>query len=226
MRRLEPAPGRLLIAAPLLTEDTFKRTVVYLLEHDSSGTVGVVINRPSRTPVGQVLPLWQDAVSEPSVVFGGGPVLVDGALCLGQVGGDEVGEDESSVRRLTDSLATVDLDADVALITGLTTQLRIFAGHAGWSAGQLDGDDVLSRWGQRFEAGDALRVADRGASGDGVRSRGCYGYPGQPAPVGVFDGDLDGPGVGDLSGGSARRGGQESHEDGAHSNVHAHRLHE
>jgi len=146
VRRLEPAPGRLLIAAPLLTEDTFKRTVVYLLEHDSSGTVGVVINRPSRTPVGQVLPLWQDAVSEPSVVFGGGPVLVDGALCLGQVGGDEVGEDESSVRRLTDSLATVDLDADVALITGLTTQLRIFAGHAGWSAGQLDGELAQGAW--------------------------------------------------------------------------------
>jgi len=146
VRRLEPAPGRLLIAAPLLTEDTFKRTVVYLLEHDSSGTVGVVINRPSRTPVGQVLPLGQDAVSEPSVVFGGGPVLVDGALCLGQVGGDEVSEDESSVRRLTDGLATVDLDADVALITGLTTQLRIFAGHAGWSAGQLDGELAQGAW--------------------------------------------------------------------------------
>jgi putative transcriptional regulator len=151
VRRLEPAPGRLLIAAPLLTEDTFKRTVVYLLEHDGAGTVGVVINRPSRTPVGQVLPLWQDVVSEPSVVFGGGPVLVDGALCLGQVGGDEVagdevGEDESSVRRLTDGLATVDLDGDVALITGMTTQLRIFAGHAGWSAGQLDGELAQGAW--------------------------------------------------------------------------------
>jgi len=146
VRRLEPAPGRLLIAAPLLTEDTFKRTVVYLLEDYSGGTVGVVINRPSRTPVGQVLPLWQDAVSEPSVVFGGGPVLVDGALCLGQVGGDGVGEDESSVRRLMDGLATVDLDADVALITGLTTQLRIFAGHAGWSAGQLDGELAQGAW--------------------------------------------------------------------------------
>ena len=147
MRRLEPAPGRLLVAAPLLTEDTFKRTVVYLLEHDGGGTVGVVINRPSRTPVGQVLPTWQDAVSDPSVVFGGGPVLVDGALCLGQVGGRGVGDDdESSVRRLTDGLATVDLDADVALITGLTTQLRVFAGHAGWSPGQLDGELAQGAW--------------------------------------------------------------------------------
>ena len=51
-----------------------------------------------------------------------------------------------SVRRLTDGLATVDLDADVGLITGLTTQLRIFAGHAGWSAGQLDDELVQGAW--------------------------------------------------------------------------------
>ena len=155
VRRLEPAPGRLLIAAPLLTEDTFKRTVVYLLEHDGAGTVGVVINRPSRTPVGQVLPLWQDVVSEPSVVFGGGPVLVDGARAWVRSAVTKspvtksrgrVGEDESSVRRLTDGLATVDLDGDVALITGMTTQLRIFAGHAGWSAGQLDGELAQGAW--------------------------------------------------------------------------------
>jgi putative transcriptional regulator len=148
--RLDPAPGRLLVAAPLLTEDTFARTVVYLLEHDGGGTVGVILNRPSRTPVGQVLPSWQDAVSEPSVVFGGGPVLVDGALCLGQVRGgdvgDDIGDDGASVRRLADGLATVDLDADVALITGITTQLRVFAGHAGWSPGQLDGELAQGAW--------------------------------------------------------------------------------
>jgi putative transcriptional regulator len=146
MPRLDPAPGRLLVAAPLLTESTFKRTVVYLLEHDGGGTVGVVVNRPSRTPVGQVLPNWQDVVSAPSVVFGGGPVLVDGALCLGLVRGQEAGLDESSVRRVADGLATVDLDADVALITGITTQLRVFAGHAGWSPGQLDGELMQGAW--------------------------------------------------------------------------------
>ena len=150
VRGLEPAPGRLLVATPLLTEDTFTRTVVYLLEHDGGGTVGVVINRPSRTPVGQVLPVWQDAVSGPSVVFGGGPVQPDGALCLGQVGGDE-GAGRSRRGRVqrapvTDGLATVDLDGDVALITGMTTRLRVFAGHAGWSPGQLDDELAEGAW--------------------------------------------------------------------------------
>ena len=80
---MPPASGRLLVAAPLLTEETFSRTVVYLLEHDGGGSVGVVVNRPSHTPVGHVLPDWQDAVAEPGVVFSGGPVQQDGALCLG-----------------------------------------------------------------------------------------------------------------------------------------------
>ena len=50
------------------------------------------------------------------------------------------------MRRVTDGLATVDLDADVALIAGLTTRLRVFAGHAGWSAGQLDGELAQGAW--------------------------------------------------------------------------------
>ncbi len=85
LNRLEPAGGRLLVATPLLGDPHFARTVVYLLEHDGGGTVGVVVNRPSHTPVGHVLPDWQDAMSGPAVVFGGGPVQPDGALCLGQL---------------------------------------------------------------------------------------------------------------------------------------------
>src|SRR5436190_579659 len=83
------AAGRLLVATPLLTDPHFGRTVGYLLGHDGGGTVGVVLNRPGHTPVGQVLPAWHDAVSGPAVVFGGGPVQPDGALCLGQLEGDE-----------------------------------------------------------------------------------------------------------------------------------------
>jgi putative transcriptional regulator len=138
---LEPVGGRLLVATPLLNDPHFARTVVYLLEHDGGGTVGVVLNRPSHTPVGQVLPDWHDVVSGPAVVFGGGPVQPDGALCLGQVDGDGPG-----VRPVVDGVGTIDLDGDVAVITGLTSRLRVFAGHAGWSPGQLDGELGEGAW--------------------------------------------------------------------------------
>jgi putative transcriptional regulator len=138
---LEPLGGRLLVATPLLTDPHFRRTVVYLLEHDGGGTVGVVLNRPSHTPVGQVLPSWQDAVSGPAVVFNGGPVQPDGALCLGQLATDGPG-----VRPVVDGVATVDLDGDVAVIATNARRLRVFAGHAGWAQGQLDDELEEGAW--------------------------------------------------------------------------------
>ncbi|MGI8679563.1 MAG: YqgE/AlgH family protein [Jatrophihabitans sp.] len=133
VRLFEPAAGHLLVASPLLTDPQFSRAVVYLLEHDGGGTVGVVLNRPSHTPVGQVLPDWHDAVSGPAVVFGGGPVQPDGALCLGQLD-----EGAAGMREVVDGVSTVDLDGDVTVIAPIARRLRVFAGHSGWSPGQLD----------------------------------------------------------------------------------------
>jgi putative transcriptional regulator len=151
---LPPASGRLLIAAPILTEETFARTVVYLLEHDGGGTVGVVINRPSHTPVGHVLPDWQDAVAEPGVVFSGGPVQPDGALCLGlaiEVPAERPGQqglfpDSGGLRPVAEGVCTVDLDGDVELLSAMTTRLRVFAGHSGWAEGQLEDELAEGAW--------------------------------------------------------------------------------
>jgi len=138
---LEPAGGRLLVATPLLSDPHFFRTVVYVLEHDGGGTVGVIVNRPSHTPVGQVLPDWQDVVSGPSVVFGGGPVQPDGALCLGLLNSDGPWG-----KRVVDGVGTVDLDGDVLAIAEVANRLRVFAGHAGWSPGQLEDEMAEGAW--------------------------------------------------------------------------------
>jgi putative transcriptional regulator len=168
---IPPVPGCLLIAAPALTEPTFARTVLYILEHDEGGTAAVILNRPSRTPVGQVLPDWHDAVSGPSVIFSGGPVAPDGALCLGLLsevgrrqlgfgtdagpgriegageGGERVGElPQLAVRPVVDAVCTVDLDGEIDPVIAATMGLRIFAGHAGWSPGQLSGELDEGAW--------------------------------------------------------------------------------
>ncbi|TAM92919.1 MAG: YqgE/AlgH family protein [Jatrophihabitans sp.] len=140
-----PEAGSLLVATPLLGDPHFSRTVIYMLEHDGGGSVGVIINRPSHTPVGQVLPAWHDAISEPSVVFGGGPVQPDGALCLAHLPAGAAGHGPG-VKRMTNSVGAVDLDGDVETITTLTTGLRVFAGHSGWSPGQLAGEIDEGAW--------------------------------------------------------------------------------
>ena len=48
--------GTLLIANIELLEPTFRRSVIYVVEHNDGGTLGVVLNRPSETAVYNVLP--------------------------------------------------------------------------------------------------------------------------------------------------------------------------
>jgi putative transcriptional regulator len=159
--RVHPAPGQLLIAAPMLADDTFTRTVLYLLEHDDDGSAAVILNRPSRTPLGQVLPDWHEVASNPPVVFSGGPVQPDAALCLGWLTaaarrrssetstGDDVEAPHragAAVRPVVDAICTVDLDSEVDAISAETTALRVYAGHAGWAPGQLDEELSAGAW--------------------------------------------------------------------------------
>ena len=59
----EARAGRLLVATPMLGDPNFKRAVVLLVEHeDDQGSLGVVLNRPTKIPVGQVLEPWTELV--------------------------------------------------------------------------------------------------------------------------------------------------------------------
>jgi len=142
--QLPPAAHRLLVAAPVLGDPEFFRTVVFLIEHDETGTVGVIVNRPSHTPVGQVLPDWEGVMSEPSVVYQGGPVQRDGVLGLGRTA--QAADAGPGLRTVSGGLALVDLEAEAAEVGVSAQSLRVFAGHAGWSAGQLDAEIAEGGW--------------------------------------------------------------------------------
>ena len=62
----------MLLANLDLLEPTFRRSVIYIVEHNDSGTLGVVINRPSETAVYNVLPQWADLATKPKTMFIGG----------------------------------------------------------------------------------------------------------------------------------------------------------
>ncbi|WP_231707186.1 YqgE/AlgH family protein [Tsukamurella sputi] len=135
--------GTLLVASPELIEPTFSRTVVYLIEHNESGSLGVVLNRPSESAVHGVLPQWHDLAAKPKAVFVGGPVNQSAALCLGVV---KAGVDASGIRGLQPvhgRVVLVDLDSDVEMMDELLDGVRVFAGYSGWGMGQLD--DELGR---------------------------------------------------------------------------------
>lgn len=137
-------PGALLVAMPSLSDPTFAGTVVYVIDHSGSGTVGVVLGRPSQVEIRDVLPGWCDLAVEPGVFHVGGPCETDTALCLGT--GTAVVDGVTGLRRVAGDVYLVDLDSDAGEVARGLTGLRVFAGYAGWAPGQLAGEIAEGAW--------------------------------------------------------------------------------
>ena len=120
--------GTLLLANTDLLEPTFRRSVIYIVEHNDGGTLGVVLNRSSETAVYNVLPQWAKLAAKPKTMFIGGPVKRDAALCLAAL---RVGADPDGVpglRHVAGRMVMVDLDAEPDLIAPLVEGVRILRG--------------------------------------------------------------------------------------------------
>jgi putative transcriptional regulator len=138
--------GTLLLANTDLLEPTFRRSVIYIVEHNDGGTLGVVLNRPSETAVYNVLPQWAELASKPKTMFIGGPVKRDAALCLAVLRVGAGADDVAGLRHVAGRMAMVDLDADPAAIGTAVEGVRIFAGYSGWTIGQLEGEIERDDW--------------------------------------------------------------------------------
>jgi putative transcriptional regulator len=137
-------PGVLLVATPALNDPNFSDTVILVLDADESGALGVVLNRPSGLAVAEVLDAWRDVVTGPEVLFQGGPVMTEGALAVALLHSSV--ETPVGFREVTGQLGLIDLDTPVELLGDSLDSLRIFAGYAGWGAGQLDGEIETGSW--------------------------------------------------------------------------------
>lgn len=134
--------GRLLVAMPTLEDPAFARAVVLLIDHDEDGALGVVLNRASQVPVSEATDALIDLVSAPGVLFGGGPVEPDALVAIGRPQ-DGAARSETT---FVDGLRLVDLDQDPLLAGSELSQVRLFAGYAGWAPGQLEHELWHGAW--------------------------------------------------------------------------------
>jgi len=125
----------ILVAAPTLRDPNFRRTVLYLARHaPGEGALGYVLNRPLESVV--------------EIAAASGPVSAD--LYFGGPVGTESLTLASLQWRPQSSLiafSTFAGEADKLEIGAeWETGLRAFAGYAGWSVGQLEGEISEKAW--------------------------------------------------------------------------------
>ena len=141
-----PESGLLLVAAPSL-EEPFDRAVILILEHDESGTLGVVLNQPTTLDVASVLPAWRDHLTGTPHLFHGGPVALDSALGLAVLESAAADPEEpEGFRRVVGALGIIDLDVPADDLVPHLQALRIYAGYAGWAPGQLEDELDRGSW--------------------------------------------------------------------------------
>ncbi len=137
---MDSLKGQLLISGGGLFDPNFRHTVVLIAEHTGEGALGVVLNRPLDMTVQQAVPPLADLLGPGELLYQGGPVEPQQPLLLAEVADP--------------GLVDVPVFGSVGFLTGdvpssvrhAVLHARVFAGHAGWGPGQLEGELEEDSW--------------------------------------------------------------------------------
>ena len=148
--------GHFLIAMPAMKDPRFAKSVTYICEHNETGAMGVVINRPIDLNLEALFAQLNLNISElplakvPTQL--GGPVQPERGFILHQPAGDW--DCTIAVNGNTAVTTSKDILEAVANGTGPETIL-VALGFAGWSPGQLEDEISQNAW-LTVEAKDAI----------------------------------------------------------------------
>lgn len=140
--------GKLLIAMPSMEDQRFARSVIYICSHDSEGTMGLIVNKP--TPAITFDALMDQLSIEVSRdtselgVYFGGPVEHGRGFVLHSAD-YATGDGTTMSHRGIAMSATVEVLQDLAAGTGPSAAL-LTLGYAGWGAGQLRDEVNQNAW--------------------------------------------------------------------------------
>jgi putative transcriptional regulator len=136
--------GQFLYAAPGVDSGHFTESVVLLVQHEDSGSLGLVVNRPTRVPLREALADLGD-IDDPDLrLYSGGPVQPEAVLALVR----PVKPPAGAQRVLPDVYFSTDVShlKEAARRPGASSRLRVYAGYAGWAPGQLAEELKAGAW--------------------------------------------------------------------------------
>ena len=134
--------GQLLLDGGLLRGSFFHRSVVLICQHDAEGAFGLVLNRSSDNTVGQAVDEELPESLKAHPLFLGGPVQ---PTALSYLHSDQFLTDSNVFPNLRLGHSLEEL-VDIGESFSPTQKVRIFAGYAGWGAGQLEDEMKRQAW--------------------------------------------------------------------------------
>ncbi|MCX7871908.1 MAG: YqgE/AlgH family protein [Verrucomicrobiae bacterium] len=134
--------GQLLLDGGKLAGSYFHRTVVLICHHDADGAFGLVLNRKAEARVGDVLIANMPEILSEYPIFLGGPVQ---PTALSYLHSDEFLPNANIMPNLSVGHSLDEL-IEIGESIKDSTKLRVFAGYAGWSPGQLDDEMRRKAW--------------------------------------------------------------------------------
>lgn len=134
--------GKLLLDGGDLVGSFFHRTVLLVCEHSAEGAFGLVLNRSTGSKVGEMVVADLPDNLKQSLLFHGGPVQ---PTALSFLHSDSF-IPEANVFPNLNLGHSIDELVDVGESFSTTQKVKIFAGYAGWSAGQLEREMKRKSW--------------------------------------------------------------------------------
>lgn len=154
-----PEKGMLLIANEQLTDPRFRDRVVLLIQHDTQGSAGLVVNRTSRLPLATILPQGSKLAEQGMTLSYGGPVEPQTLLALVKVRNNPPEPADEIVDGLyVTGLGVLDEWPDFA---DEVLAYRAFVGYTGWAPGQLNTEMQRGDW-HLLPADEESLFADEG----------------------------------------------------------------
>lgn len=156
---VELGKGLFLIAEASLRDPNFRETVILITHHNATGTMGVVINRPTTTPLSHLLEDHEDLAEMADTLHLGGPV--DRGVLLLLVRSLARPDHADHVFDHVYVSQSLDVLIDALKSDDPNTAVRLFSGYAGWAPGQLA--DEITRGSWRVVPADPSVLFDRDA---------------------------------------------------------------
>ena len=142
LEALKSLKGLLLLDGGKLHGSFFHRTVVLICQHDAEGAFGLVLNRSSKNKVGDALVADLPDVLKEQPLYLGGPVQPS---ALSYLHTDSFLL-EANVMQNLNLGHSLDSLVEIGESFSPTQKVLVYAGYAGWSAGQLEEEMKRQAW--------------------------------------------------------------------------------